>query len=144
MRRGTLAPIDPPRFVVRGGAYRIIRNPMYVANVAIVAGSAAIFRSPQLLAWAVGILLAFHVFVVAYEEPTLRRLFGEDYDSYRRDVGRWIHVAGITRRRDTSGRRRRWARVGASWVRHGATTRGIIRRSGAVGRLRARSAGAGW
>jgi protein-S-isoprenylcysteine O-methyltransferase Ste14 len=30
------------------------------------------------------------VFVVAYEEPTLRRLFGEDYDSYRRDVGRWI------------------------------------------------------
>lgn len=95
--RGTLAPIDPPRFVVRGGAYRIIRNPMYVANVAIVVGSAAMFRSPQLLAWAVGILLAFHVFVVAYEEPTLRRLFGEDYDSYRRDVGRWI-----PRRRDHS------------------------------------------
>jgi protein-S-isoprenylcysteine O-methyltransferase Ste14 len=95
--RGTLAPIDPPRFVVRGGAYRIIRNPMYVANVAIVVGSAAMFRSPQLLAWAVGILLAFHVFVVAYEEPTLRRLFGEDYDTYRRDVGRWI-----PRRRDRS------------------------------------------
>ena len=86
---------------------------MYVANVAIVAGC-LIFRSPQLHSGPVARLLAFHVFVVAYEEPTLRRLFGEDYDSYRRDVGRWIHVAGITHRRDTSnGRRRRWAQVGA-------------------------------
>jgi len=88
--RGTLAPIDPPRFVVRGGAYRIVRNPMYVANVAIIAGSGTVFRSWQLLAWAVVILLAFHVFVVAYEEPTLRRLFGEDYEHYQSDVGRWI------------------------------------------------------
>jgi protein-S-isoprenylcysteine O-methyltransferase Ste14 len=43
--RGTLAPIDPPRFVVRGGAYRVVRNPMYVANVAIVTGSGMLFES---------------------------------------------------------------------------------------------------
>jgi protein-S-isoprenylcysteine O-methyltransferase Ste14 len=92
--RGTLAPIDPPRFVVRGGAYRIVRNPMYVANVAIVVGLAAVFRSWPLLAWAVGILLAFHLFVVSYEEPTLRRLFGEDYEAYQRAVGRWIPRRG--------------------------------------------------
>jgi protein-S-isoprenylcysteine O-methyltransferase Ste14 len=93
--RGTLAPIDPPRFVVRGGAYRIVRNPMYVANVAIIAGLGTVFRSWPLLAWAVVVLLAFHLFVVTYEEPTLQRHFGPDYNAYRRDVGRWI-----PRRRD--------------------------------------------
>jgi protein-S-isoprenylcysteine O-methyltransferase Ste14 len=96
--RGTLAPIDPPRFVVRGGPYRVVRNPMYVANVAIVVGVAAVFRLWSVLAWAAVILLAFHVFVVAYEEPTLRQRFGEDYESYRRNVGRWIPV-GVMRSR---------------------------------------------
>jgi protein-S-isoprenylcysteine O-methyltransferase Ste14 len=99
--RGTLAPIDPPRFVVRGGAYRIVRNPMYVANVAIIVGLGAVFRSWSLLTWAVVVLVAFQLFVVTYEEPTLGRRFGEDYDDYRRDVGRWI-----PHRRDRAGRRR--------------------------------------
>lgn len=88
--RGTLAPIDPPLFVVRGGAYRIVRNPMYLANVAVIVGSAAVFESPELLTWAILALLAFHVFVVTYEEPTLRRHSGQDYESYLREVPRWI------------------------------------------------------
>ena len=88
--RGTLAPIDPPRFVVRGGAYRIVRNPMYVANIAIILGSGAVFGAWELVVWAAVVLVAFHVFVVIYEEPTLKRIFGEDYEDYRRDVGRWI------------------------------------------------------
>jgi protein-S-isoprenylcysteine O-methyltransferase Ste14 len=88
--RGTLAPIDPPHFVVRGGPYRVTRNPMYVANVAIIVGLGAVFRSWPVLAWALVALLAFHLFVLTYEEPTLRRRFGEDYDDYRRAVGRWI------------------------------------------------------
>jgi protein-S-isoprenylcysteine O-methyltransferase Ste14 len=87
--RGTLAPVDPPRFVVRGGAYRVVRNPMYTANVAIIVGSGLLSRSWRLLVWAALVLIVFHVFVVAYEEPTLRRSFGETYEAYRRDVGRW-------------------------------------------------------
>jgi protein-S-isoprenylcysteine O-methyltransferase Ste14 len=88
--RGTLAPLDPPRFVVRGGAYRVVRNPMYVANVAIVFGGGLLFESWYLFVWGAVVLAAFHVFVVAYEEPTLRRLFGADYDAYCRGVGRWL------------------------------------------------------
>jgi protein-S-isoprenylcysteine O-methyltransferase Ste14 len=98
--RGTLAPIDPPRFVVRGGAYRVVRNPMYVANVAIVLGSAAVFGAWELAAWAAVVLVAFHLFVVIYEEPTLKRTFGESYESYRRDVDRWVpHRLGVIVRR---------------------------------------------
>jgi protein-S-isoprenylcysteine O-methyltransferase Ste14 len=88
--RGTLAPIDPPRFVVRGGAYRVVRNPMYVANISIVIGSAILFQSWLLFLWAGVLLVAFHLFVILYEEPTLHRLFGDDYESYRRSVGRWV------------------------------------------------------
>ena len=88
--RGTLAPIDPPRFVVRGGAYRVVRNPMYLANLAIVVGSGLLFQSWFLFGWAAILGVAFHLFVISYEEPTLTRLFGDDYETYRRHVGRWI------------------------------------------------------
>jgi protein-S-isoprenylcysteine O-methyltransferase Ste14 len=100
--RGTLAPIDPPRFIVRGGAYRIVRNPMYVANVAIILGCAAVFGAWVLVAWAAVVLVAFHLFVVIYEEPTLKRIFGKDYDDYRRDVGRWVprRFGAVMPRRD--------------------------------------------
>jgi protein-S-isoprenylcysteine O-methyltransferase Ste14 len=100
--RGTLAPIDPPRFVVRGGAYRVVRNPMYVANVAIIFGSGAVFGAWELAAWAAVVLVAFHLFVVIYEEPTLKRNFGQDYEDYRRDVGRWVprRLGMVVQRRD--------------------------------------------
>jgi protein-S-isoprenylcysteine O-methyltransferase Ste14 len=100
--RGTLAPIDPPRFVVRGGAYRVVRNPMYVANVAIILGSGGVFEAWELVAWAAVVLVAFHLFVVIYEEPTLKRIFGEDYEDYRRHVGRLVprRLGVVVRRRD--------------------------------------------
>jgi len=88
--RGTLNPIDPPRFVVRGGAYRVVRNPMYVANLAVLVGSGILFQSWRLFVWAAFVFVAFHVFVVTYEEPVLGRAFGDDYEAYRRGVGRWL------------------------------------------------------
>jgi protein-S-isoprenylcysteine O-methyltransferase Ste14 len=88
--RGTLAPIDPPEMVVRGGAFRVVRNPMYVANVAIVVGEGVMLESWRVLAWAAVAAALFHAFVVVYEEPTLHRVFGGAYDAYRVEVGRWI------------------------------------------------------
>jgi protein-S-isoprenylcysteine O-methyltransferase Ste14 len=88
--RGTLAPVDPPRVVVRGGAYRVVRNPMYLANLAIVAGSGLLFQSWFLFVWAAILFVAFHLFVISYEEPTLARVFGDDYQTYRQHVRRWI------------------------------------------------------
>lgn len=87
--RGTLAPLDPTRFVVRSGLYRWVRNPMYVCVVAILASEALLFGSGAILAWAGAAWLAFHLFVVLYEEPDLRRRFGGDYEAYLRSVPRW-------------------------------------------------------
>ncbi len=88
--RGTLAPVDPPKHLVVRGPYRYVRNPMYVAVVTTLIGEAIFFISlPILIEAAVFIILA-HIFVVGYEEPTLRRQFGESYGIYSQTVGRWI------------------------------------------------------
>jgi protein-S-isoprenylcysteine O-methyltransferase Ste14 len=90
MGKGTLAPVDPPRFVVRSGLYRVVRNPMYVSVLTALAGEALLFRSARLAVWGVVVALMFHAFVVAYEEPTLRRQFGTNYEAYLGAVPRWL------------------------------------------------------
>ena len=88
--RGTLSPADAPRFVVRGGLYRYVRNPMYVAVFIALVGEVIFFRSPVLIAWAVVVASWFCVFVVTFEEPRLARQFGESYQAYRQSVPRWL------------------------------------------------------
>jgi protein-S-isoprenylcysteine O-methyltransferase Ste14 len=87
--KGTLAPIDPPRHLVVSGMYRYTRNPMYNGVLAVLLGEAWLFSSTSILWYAVFVLVAFHLFVVLYEEPTLEALFHEAYLAYRRSVPRW-------------------------------------------------------
>jgi protein-S-isoprenylcysteine O-methyltransferase Ste14 len=87
---GTPAPIAPPQHLVVGGPFRWVRNPGYVAVVSLVVGQALLFGSGAVLAWAAFLAVAFHLFVVLYEEPTLRRQFGEEYEAYCREVPRWL------------------------------------------------------
>jgi protein-S-isoprenylcysteine O-methyltransferase Ste14 len=86
---GTPAPVAPPRELVVSGPYRYVRNPMYVAVVGIVVGQAILFGSRRLLAYAFGIWLPAHLFVMLYEEPTLAARFGASYQTYRANVRRW-------------------------------------------------------
>lgn len=88
--RGTPAPIDPPTELVRRGLYGVTRNPMYVGVIAVLAGEAWLFASLPLALYAAGVLACFHLFVTLYEEPTLRRSFGEAYERYCAAVPRWL------------------------------------------------------
>jgi protein-S-isoprenylcysteine O-methyltransferase Ste14 len=88
--RGTPAPIDPPRALVRRGLYRVTRNPMYVGVTSVLVGETWLFASPVLAVYTVSVAAAFHLFVRVYEEPTLHRLFGEAYDRYCAAVPRWF------------------------------------------------------
>src|SRR4029453_12337625 len=74
--QGTPAPIDAPKHLVVRGLYRLVRNPMYVGVLLCTGGEALLFGSARLLAYAALLTLCFHTFVVVYEEPTLRRMFG--------------------------------------------------------------------
>lgn len=87
--RGTPAPIDPPKVLVVRGLYRYVRNPIYLGVLVVLLGEAAFFESWALLRYAIGVFLIFHLFVIVYEEPGLRRKFGESYGRYCRNVRRW-------------------------------------------------------
>jgi len=94
--RGTPAPFDPPRRLVVQGPYRVVRNPMYIGAALALAGAALYYQSLPLAAYTALFLLATHIFVVWYEEPTLGRTFGEEYEAYRRRVPRWRPRLGAT------------------------------------------------
>jgi protein-S-isoprenylcysteine O-methyltransferase Ste14 len=87
---GTPAPIDPPKTLIVTGLNRFVRNPMYVGVDLVILGEAMLFRRLSLLIYAVCVWLAFHLFVVLYEEPHLRKKFGGAYEAYCREVPRWI------------------------------------------------------
>ncbi len=87
--RGTPAPVAQTEVLVATGLYRFVRNPMYVCVAMIVSGQALLFGQAWLFAYAAVLLVIFHLFVLFYEEPTLRRRFGESYETYSLHVGRW-------------------------------------------------------
>src|SRR3974390_1905055 len=87
---GTPMPIAPPRNLVVTGLYRYVRNPIYVALVAVILGQAVLFGDQRLLGYGAFLWLAFHIFVLAYEEPTLGETYGAEYQEYRTNVPRWI------------------------------------------------------
>jgi protein-S-isoprenylcysteine O-methyltransferase Ste14 len=92
--RGTPAPPLPTERLVVSGLYRHVRNPMYLAVLTVVFGQALLLGSTGLLAYAALLFAAFHLFIVGYEEPTLRRRFGSEYEQYCRRVRRWWPRAG--------------------------------------------------
>ncbi|GAA4717355.1 isoprenylcysteine carboxylmethyltransferase family protein [Nocardioides conyzicola] len=87
---GTPAPIAPTEFLVQGGLYRHVRNPMYVGVAAVILGQALVLRSTDLLWWLLVFLAAVVAFVKGYEEPALHEQFGASYDRYRAAVPGWL------------------------------------------------------
>ena len=87
---GTPAPIAPPQKLVVTGLYRYVRNPIYIAVVAVIFGQALLFGDWDLLWYGALLWLFFHVAVVIYEEPTLKQTFGTEFESFRTHVPRWI------------------------------------------------------
>jgi protein-S-isoprenylcysteine O-methyltransferase Ste14 len=88
--RGTPAPAAPTERLVVQGAYRHVRNPMYVAVVAVVLGQVLLFASWGLCAYLVVIGIAQDAFVRSYEEPTLREVYGPSYEEFCANVPRWL------------------------------------------------------
>ena len=88
--RGTPAPWAPPERFVERGSYRFVRSPMYLGVLLLVVGQALLLGREILFAWAVAAWLVFTAFLAFFEEPQLRRRFGESYEDYRRRVRRWL------------------------------------------------------
>ena len=87
--RGTLMPLVPTEHLVVSGLYRYVRNPMYVGVLTVLAGEALLFQSRWVAGYAAIVWLVIEFFVFFYEEPALRRRYGEEYVAYCERVSRW-------------------------------------------------------
>jgi protein-S-isoprenylcysteine O-methyltransferase Ste14 len=87
---GTPAPVFPTKHLVVTGWYRYVRNPMYVAVVSIILGQGLLFGNVAVLEYGAGAWLVAHLFVLAYEEPTMRSTFSKEYKQFCTNVPRWI------------------------------------------------------
>ena len=88
--KGTLAPWDPPKYLVVQGPYRYVRNPMISGVLFLLAGEALVLRSWPHGQWALLFLIINLVFIPVVEEPQLERRFGASYREYRQHVGRLL------------------------------------------------------
>ncbi|WP_164976333.1 methyltransferase family protein [Oleiharenicola lentus] len=88
--QGTPAFFDPTKKLTRRGPYKWVRNPMYLALMALVGGEALLFRSWHIGVYWVFLVCGLHLLVIGYEEANLRFRFGAIYEDYRRDVPRWF------------------------------------------------------
>ena len=101
--RGTPAPVAQTEVLVASGLYRFVRNPMYISMLIIISGQTLLFGQARLLVYAGVAFAAFHLNVLLYEEPQLRRRFGGSYETYCLHVGRWWPRLTPWRGSDTRG-----------------------------------------
>jgi protein-S-isoprenylcysteine O-methyltransferase Ste14 len=87
---GTPAPLFPAKHLVVTGLYRFVRNPMYVAVASLILGQGLLLGNLRVLEYGALVWLAFHLFVLAYEEPVLRASFGPEYEHFCAAVPRWV------------------------------------------------------
>lgn len=87
---GTPAPVFPTSHLVVSGFYRYVRNPMYVAATSLIVGQGLFFGSTRVLEYGIAVWLGFFLFVLLYEEPTLRKTFGAEYEEFCANVPRWV------------------------------------------------------
>src|SRR5262250_1182032 len=87
---GTPAPVFPTQHLVVTGLFRYVRNPMYIAVLSLTLGQGLLFGNTPLLEYAAALAIGFHLFVLLYEEPTLRRTYGPEYDEFSANVRRWL------------------------------------------------------
>lgn len=88
--RGTPVPAAAPEHLVIGGLYRYVRNPMYVALLAVILGQALLLGHYAPLVYGLGVWAISAAFVRWREEPVLVKRFGAEYERYRDAVPAWL------------------------------------------------------
>lgn len=90
--RGTPAPLSPPKKLVVHGLYQYTRNPIYIGYTLILFGEFLFFGGILLLIYAIVMFACINAYVISYEEPRLKKRFGNEYEAYMKRVPRWIKL----------------------------------------------------
>ena len=90
MARTAILPMRPASRIVDHGPYRFTRNPMYVGMSLAYLGGAFVLNSVWALIFFPVVIALLSRLVITREERYLSSAFGEEYDSYRGRVRRWL------------------------------------------------------
>jgi protein-S-isoprenylcysteine O-methyltransferase Ste14 len=99
---GTPNPDNPPLLLVEDGPYRHTRNPMMLAALMVLFGTALFRRSLLLILYVPGLAATIQRYLTQVEEPELRERFGAPYEEYAKRVPRWLPRIGGNGRRKPS------------------------------------------
>ena len=88
--RGTPSPHCPTTRLASAGPYEFVRNPVFLCFALALAGQCLVYRSAAMLVYSLTIMGAMYVFAVFFEEPALKRKFGDQYRAYCDAVPRWV------------------------------------------------------
>ncbi|MGP1413099.1 isoprenylcysteine carboxylmethyltransferase family protein [Pyramidobacter piscolens] len=72
------------------GPYALVRNPLYVANGLLGLGWAWMSGNVPTLVFATAFYVLYGVLIVPHEEAFLARKFGQEYEDYKKRVGRFV------------------------------------------------------
>ena len=72
--------------VIRTGAFRIVRHPIYTGAILFYLGATVISMSIASAAFWI-LIIIFYILIARYEERILAEKFGEDYINYKKNVG---------------------------------------------------------
>jgi len=90
--RTPINPLKPEKAtsLVRSGIYRHSRNPMYLGMLVLLLAWSAYLAHPAAFAALPLFVLYINRFQIAPEERAMAKLFGAEFDDYRRRVRRWL------------------------------------------------------
>ena len=83
-------PAKPTLSIVRGGPYRVTRNPMYLALCLLQIALGFFLNDWFALLFVIPLFFVLHYGVVLREERYLAAKFGEPYLQLKREVRRWL------------------------------------------------------
>lgn len=88
--KGTIAPWNPTRNLVKTGIYEHTRNPMMIAVFFVLMGESSIIGSVYLVFYSAIFVIVNLFYIPLVEEPKLIKRFGEEYLKYQKEVPRWL------------------------------------------------------
>ena len=86
----TVKPYEEPSALIKAGAFRVSRNPMYLGFVGILFGVGLLLRAALSFAVVPVFAILMDRGYIAVEERALAGKFGSRWDAYRRGTRRWV------------------------------------------------------